>query len=193
MRSILALLLLARLAAAEPEFPLTEDSKPQPNVPKGTLLKDNYAAQEGSVFPGTGREYQIYLPHGFDKTKPAPFMVFQDGVIYQAPVAFDNRSAKKDIPRLVGIFIKPGVVPAANDNALPRFNRSYEYDSVTDTYSRFLLDEFLPAIEAKHGIQLSADPNQAAIAGNSSGGICAFMAAWHRPDRFRRAFTGVGT
>ena len=193
MRSILALLLLARLAAAEPEFPLTEDSKPQPNVPKGTLLKDNYAAQEGSVFPGTGREYQIYLPHGFDKTKPAPFMVFQDGVIYQAPVVFDNLIAKKDIPPLVGIFIKPGVVPAANDNALPRFNRSYEYDSVTDTYSRFLLDEFLPAIEAKHGIQLSADPNQAAIAGNSSGGICAFMAAWHRHDRFRRVFTGVGT
>ncbi|MCX6851003.1 MAG: SMP-30/gluconolactonase/LRE family protein, partial [Verrucomicrobia bacterium] len=93
----------------------------------------------------------------------------------------------------VGIFIKPGVVPAANDKALPRFNRSYEYDSITPTYSQFLLDEFLPAIEKKHGIQLSTDPNHAAISGNSSGGICAFMVAWHRPDRFRRVFTGVGT
>ena len=194
MRFILASLLLSLTAfTAEPEFPLTEDSKPQPSVPKGTLLKENYTAKEGSLFPGTQREYQIYLPAGFDKTKPAAFMVFQDGVIYQAPVVFDNLIAKKDIPPLVGIFIKPGVVPAANDKALPRFNRSYEYDSITPTYSQFLLDEFLPAIEKKHGIQLSTDPNHAAISGNSSGGICAFMVAWHRPDRFRRVFTGVGT
>ncbi|MEN3943863.1 alpha/beta hydrolase-fold protein [Prosthecobacter sp. SYSU 5D2] len=160
---------------------------------QGTLIKDSYTANEGSVFPGTGREYQIYLPAGFDKSRPAHFMVFQDGVIYKAPVVFDNLIAKKDIPPLVGIFIKPGVVPAANDNALPRFNRSYEYDSITDTYSTFLIDEFLPAIEKKHGLQLSRDPNHAAISGNSSGGICAFMVAWHRPDRFRRVFTGVGT
>ncbi len=56
-------------------------------------------------------------------------MVFQDGVIYQAPVVFDNLIATKDIPPLVGIFIKPGTVFAANDNALPRFNHSYECDS----------------------------------------------------------------
>lgn len=194
MRFILASLLFSLTAfTAEPEFPLTEDSKPQPSVPKGTLIKDSYIAKEASLFPGTQREYQIYLPAGFDKTKPAAFMVFQDGLIYQAPVVFDNLIAKKDIPPLVGIFIKPGVVPAANDKALPRFNRSYEYDSITPTYSQFLLDEFLPAIEKKHGIQLSTDPNRAAISGNSSGGICAFMVAWHRPDRFRRVFTGVGT
>jgi gluconolactonase len=171
-------------------------SPPTPSrshVPKGTMLKDTYTAKEGSVFPGTQREYQIYLPAGHRQNQPAAFMVFQDGVIYQAPVVFDNLIAKKDIPPLVGIFIKPGVVPAANDNALPRFNRSYEYDSITPTYSQFLIDEFLPAIEAKHGLKLSTDPNHAAISGNSSGGICAFMVAWHRPDRFRRVFTGVGT
>ena len=120
-------------------------------------------------------------------------MVFQDGVIYQAPVVFDNLIAKGDIPPLVGLFIKPGVVPAANENALPRFNRSFEYDSVTPLYSRFLIEEFLPAVEAEHGIRFSTNPNEAAISGNSSGGICAFMVAWHRPDRFRRVFTGVGT
>lgn len=194
MRPILTFLVTAHLAfAAEPDFPLTADSKPQPGVPKGTIIKDSYASKEGSVFPGTQREYQIYLPSGHDKAKPAAFMVFQDGVIYQAPVVFDNLIAKKDIPPLVGLFIKPGVVPSVNENALPRFNRSYEYDSITPSYSQFLIDEFLPAIEAKHGLKLSTDPNHAAISGNSSGGICAFMAAWHRPDRFRRVFTGVGT
>jgi len=191
--SLLCLIPIGLAFAAEPEFPLTPDSKPQPGIAKGELVKDSYTAPQDSVFPGTVREYQVYLPAGFDKTQPAAFMVFQDGVIYQAPVVFDNLIAKKDIPPLVGIFIKPGVVPAAHDNALPRFNRSYEYDSITDTYSRFLIDEFLPALEAKHGIKLNTDPNQAAISGNSSGGICAFMTAWHRPDRFRRVFTGVGT
>jgi gluconolactonase len=185
---------LGTLAGAqEPEFPLTADSKPQAAVAKGLLIKDQYVAREGSVFPGTEREYQLYLPAGFDKTKPTTFMVFQDGVIYQAPVVFDNLIAKGDIPPLVGVFIKPGVVPAANENALPRFNRSFEYDSVTPTYSQFLIEEFLPALEAKHGITFSTNPNEAAISGNSSGGICAFMVAWHRPDRFRRVFTGVGT
>ncbi|GEP43336.1 SMP-30/gluconolactonase/LRE family protein [Brevifollis gellanilyticus] len=190
---LLPLFLLSIAIAAEPEFPLTADSQPQAGVPKGTMLKDSYKARDGSVFPGTEREYQIYLPAGHDKTKPAAFMVFQDGVIYQAPVVFDNLIARKDMPPLVGIFIKPGVVPAANENALPRYNRSYEYDSITPTYSEFLIDEFLPAIESKHGLKLSTDPNQSAISGNSSGGICAFMVAWHRPDRFRRVFTGVGT
>ncbi len=193
MKVALFSLLTVAALAAEPEFPLTADSQPQPGVAKGTLFKGSYTAHNDSVFPGTVRDYQLYLPAGFDKTQPTPFMVFQDGVIYQAPVVFDNLIAQKVIPPLVGIFIKPGVVPAANDNALPRFNRSYEYDSVTDTYSRFLIDEFLPALEAEHGLQFSTDPNQAAIAGNSSGGICAFMTAWHRPDRFRRVFTGVGT
>jgi enterochelin esterase-like enzyme len=189
---LLPLLLLAS-HAAEPDFPLTADSQPQASVPKGELITGSYTVRDGSVFPGTVREYQIYLPAGLDKTQPAAFMVFQDGVIYQGPVVFDNLIAKKDIPPLVGIFIKPGIVPAANDNALPRFNRSYEYDSITPTYSDFLINEFLPAIESKHGLTLSTDPNHAAISGNSSGGICAFMVAWHRPDRFHRIFTGVGT
>ena len=189
---VLLLLLTPRVEAAEPEFPLTADSKPQPDVPKGGLIKDTYTSDK-TIFPGTQREYQIYIPNGLDRTKPAAFMVFQDGVIYQAPVVFDNLIAKSDIPPLVGVFIKPGVVPAANENALPRYNRSYEYDSITDNYSRFLIEEFLPALEAKHGIKLSTDPNDAAISGNSSGGIAAFMVAWHRPDRFRRVFTGVGT
>ncbi len=194
MRATLLLPFLAlRFAVAEPEFPLTADSKPQTGAPKGSLIEDVHIARADSVFPGTERAVKIYLPPGFDREREWPFMVFQDGVIYQAPVVFDNLIHKKDIPPLVGIFIKPGVVPAANDNALPRFNRSYEYDSVTDTYSHFLIDELLPALEAKYGLKLSADPNQAAIAGNSSGGICAFMVAWHRPDRFRRVFTGVGT
>ncbi len=201
LRRIAATLLLSLVSTlgvpitsrAADDYKPGPDSLVQAGVPKGELIKGTYTAAANSVFPGTVRDYTVYLPPGLDKSKPSPFMVFQDGVIYQAPTVFDNLIAKKEIPPLIGIFIKPGVVPAANDNALPRFNRSYEYDSVTDTFSRFLIGEILPAISKTHGLSLSTDPNDAAISGNSSGGICAFMVAWHRPDRFRRVFTGVGT
>jgi hypothetical protein len=118
MRRLLFLpFLLLAAHAAEPDFPLTADSQPQATVPKGEIIKGSYTARDGSVFPGTERDYQIYLPAGLDKTQPSAFMVFQDGVIYQAPVVFDNLIARKEIPPLVGIFIKPGIVPAANDAA----------------------------------------------------------------------------
>lgn len=69
LRLILTFFLLAQLAfAAEPEFLLTADSKAQPEVPKGTMINDTYTAMEGSVFPGTQREYQICLPAGLDQS-----------------------------------------------------------------------------------------------------------------------------
>lgn len=167
------------------------DSQPQAGVAKGELIKDVF--DNSQVYPGTSREVTIYIPAGLDRSKPAPIMVFQDGIIYQAPAVFDNLIARKEIPPLIGIFITPGVLAAVGDNALPRFNRSFEYDSVTDDYSRFLLTELLPALQVKHGLHFSEDPGARAIAGSSSGGICAFMVAWHRPDQFQRVFTNVGT
>jgi hypothetical protein len=72
-------------------------------------------------------------------------------------------------------------------------NRSVEYDSVSDDYARFLLEEMLPHVAKTHGLNLSNDPNDRAIAGNSSGAIGAFAAAWQRPDAFRRVFSAIGT
>lgn len=198
MKRTLLISLLAATAALQAqqnsdELPLTADSKPQPDVPKGELIKTVHKADAKSLFPGTERDVTLYVPAGLDKTKPAAFMVFQDGVIYQAPVVLDNLIHQKAIPPLVGVFIRPGVVPAANENALPRFNRSLEYDAVNGDYAAFLIQELLPALEKQYGIKFSTDGNDAAIAGSSSGGIAAWMAAWHRPDRFRRVFTSVGT
>lgn len=193
LRLIIMMFFATALLQAADDYSLTEDSKVHEGVPKGELIKADYVADEKSVFPGTGREYQLYIPAGLDRKKPAPYMVFQDGVLYNAPVVLDNLIAKKEIPAMIGIFIKPGVLPAAKPDALPRFNRSYEYDSVNDNYVRFLTKEFLPDIARKHELKLSKDANDHAIAGSSSGGIAAFVAAWERPDAFRRIFTSIGT
>jgi sugar lactone lactonase YvrE len=120
-------------------------------------------------------------------------MVFQDGLQYNAPGVFDALIHEKAIPPMVGVFVMHGRVRAPSAEALDRMNRSYEYDSVTGEYAKFLLDELLPHVASAHSLTLSADPNDRAIAGNSSGAIAAFTAAWQRPDGFRRVFSAIGT
>jgi sugar lactone lactonase YvrE len=120
-------------------------------------------------------------------------MVFQDGIQYSAPVVFDNLIHKKEIPPLIGIFVMHGRVKGSSTNSLDRFNRSYEYDGLGPNYANFLLDELLPRIVAEQKLNLSTNGNDHAIAGASSGAICAFTAAWERPDAFRRVFSSIGT
>jgi enterochelin esterase-like enzyme len=62
---------------------------------------------------------------------------------------------------------------------------------LTDQYTRFLLEEILPAVGAKY--RLTDDPEGRAICGISSGGICAWTVAWERPDKFRKVLTHVGS
>jgi gluconolactonase len=167
------------------------DSKVQAGVPAGEVVKGEF--DQSKVYPGTWREYWVYIPKQLDRSKPAPVMVFQDGLQYNAPVVFDNLIHKKAVPPMVGVFVMHGRVKAPAADALDRMNRSFEYDAVSDDYARFLIDEMLPYVAKTHGLTLSSDPNDRAIAGNSSGAIAAFVAAWQRPDAFRRVFSGIGT
>ena len=167
------------------------DSQVQPGVPVGDVIKGEFAASK--VYPGTWREYWVYIPKQLDRAKPAPVMVFQDGLQYAAPVVFDNLIHQKAIPPMVGVFVMHGRVRAPTADALDRMNRSFEYDAVSGDYAKFLLDEMLPHVASAHGVTLSTDPNDRGIAGNSSGAIAAFTAAWQRPDAFRRVFSAIGT
>ena len=186
------------LQPAAEEYAVHPDSLQKPSVPEGTISKGTW--ENSKVFPGTVRDYWIYVPKQYDGSKPAALMVFQDGGGYvkrnggaNVPNVFDNLIHSGEMPITIGLFINPGVVPAKTEDSQARFNRSYEYDSVDDRYSRFLIEEFLPMIEAEHKLKLSQDPNDRGLCGSSSGGICAFNVAWQRPDVFRRVFTTVGT
>jgi len=138
------------------------------------------------------------VPKQYDPAKPACLFVNQDGIQFNAPAVFDELIHKKEMPVVIGVFVRPGEVPAINDKALIRYNRSYEYDGLGDNYARFLLEELLPDVEKKstkdgRAIKLSKDGNDRAIGGSSSGAVCAFTAAWERPDAFRRVFSAIGT
>lgn len=147
------------------------------------------------IFPGTVRNYWLYVPAEYDAAKPACVMIVQDGLNraqeWKLPEALDALIAAGEVPVTIGVFVDPGVVPAANDNAQPRFNRSFEYDSLGDRYARFLIEELLPEVGKKY--KLSDSPDNRLIAGASSGGICALNAAWERPDAFRRVLSTIGT
>ena len=165
-------------------------------VPRGEVL--HFAFDRSQVFPGTVRDYWIYVPRQYDPAKPACLHVNQDGIQYNAPAVFDELIHKKEMPITIGVFVMHGRVKALSPGALDRFNRSYEYDGLGDGYARFLLDELLPEVERKttadgRPIRLSRDPNDRAIGGSSSGAVCAFTAAWERPDAFRRVFSAIGT
>jgi enterochelin esterase-like enzyme len=161
------------------------DSREQPGVPKGTVRQ--MPPWESQIFKGTRRDWWVYVPAQYRAETPAAVMVFQDGNGPRAwvPTVFDNLIAKRDMPVTVAIFIEPGGRAAARDN------RSVEYDSLSDLYARFLLEEILPEVEKT--VKLRHDAASRAIAGQSSGGICAFTVAWERPDEFSKVISWTGS
>lgn len=186
---------LAPLSGQPPvEYALGPESQPQEGVPKGTITKHELAP--GKFYPGTPHTYQIYVPAQYDASRATPFMVFMDGNSYagdgiRIPVVFDNLIAKKDIPPMIGIFVNPGVLPALTEQSQNRYARNVEYETLTPRFANFLADELIPEVGKRYN--LSKDPSDRGVAGSSSGAIAAFVAAWERPDQFRRVLTLIGS
>jgi len=147
------------------------------------------------VYPGTVRNYWVYVPKQYQASSPACLLVVQDGLGratgWRLPQVMDSLIAAHRIPVMIGVFVDPGSVPAAQEGAFPRYNRSLEYDGLGDRYATFLINELMPAVEKSYSIR--KDPDSRAIAGASSGAICAFNVAWERPDQFRRVLSTIGT
>jgi gluconolactonase len=91
------------------------------------------------------------------------------------PVVLDNLIAKHEVPPMIGIFVDPGVLPAVSTEVLNRFERVFEYDSLSNRYSRFLLEELIPAVAKEYN--LSANPDDRGIAATSTG-VCGLL--WWR-------------
>ncbi len=194
LAATLGLLIQPSLRAQSQEsYPIHPDSKVKNGVPQGKI--EGPFPFKSQVFPGTERDYWLYIPSQYTPQKPACVSIIQDGLNrargWKLPTVFDNLIHSKEMPVTIGVFINPGVVPAPTEEAQPRFNRSYEYDALGDQYARFLLEELLP--EVSQSYNLSKDPNDRLIGGASSGAICAFNAAWERPDAFRRVLSTIGT
>jgi enterochelin esterase-like enzyme len=163
------------------------DSYPRPGVPKGTLSEKKTIVSK--IYDGSTADYWVYVSPGVDPSKPAPLMVWQDGaglVGENASIRLftvtENLVAQKLIPPMIYVMIAPGS---------GRGMRSIQYDTVSDKYGHYLLDEVLPEVEKTY--KLRADGYSRAIAGESSGAICAFNTAWDFPDKFSRVLSTIGS
>jgi sugar lactone lactonase YvrE/enterochelin esterase-like enzyme len=205
MRSIVVSILVAvvafRAPANQPPPPAADyrpgpDSQRQPGVPTGKTFQ--FTFDQSKIFPGTSRTITVYVPAPYRADQPACVYIGLDSLGFGAPVVFDNLIHKKEMPAVIGIGVSAGQVSSIRPPTNPRFNRSFEFDSLDDRLARFLIEEILPEVERRRTpdglpIRLSKDPNDRCVGGGSTGGIGAFTLAWERPDAFRRVFTAIGT
>ena len=174
------------------------EAHPGPDVPRGAL-REFPGWDDTRVYAGTVRDVWVYAPAQLDRSVAPALMVFQDGRMYldptgpvRATAVLDSLIHAGELPPTVAVFVMPGRRPGMTDEEAT-LNRSIEYDSVTPTYARFLLDDLLPFAESEAGVQFARDPARRLICGISSGGICAFNAAWHDPSAFGRVLSHVGS
>lgn len=176
-------------------YTLGPDSEEQAGTPRGTVTQYHWTSQH--IYPGTSRDYWVYVPQQYDGVQPACLMVFQDGGTQyltpsiQVPFVFDNLIHKGEMPITIGLFVNPGDTGPGMPIYGGDDNRSVEYDLLGDQYARFLIEELIP--ELKQHYTITDDPAGRAICGISSGGICAFTVAWERPDAFAKVVSHCGS
>ena len=166
------------------------DSYARPGVPHGKVSEKQTIVSK--IYDGMKSDYWVYASPGVDPAVPSALMVWQDGQgligDYSRSRLFtvtENLVAQKLLPPIVHVMISPGQSPDG------RAMRSIEYDTVSDRYPRFLMEEVLPEVEKTY--KLRPDGYSRAIGGESSGGICAFNVAWLIPDKFSRVHSAVGS
>jgi enterochelin esterase family protein len=186
--TFMVLFLTFAVEAGGQEYKLKEDSLPQEGVPKGKVTK--HVWDSSKIYPGTTRDYWVYVPAQYDASKPACVMIFQDGQVFideegpvNIPVVFDNLIHKQEMPVTIAIMINLGTKDGKSQRRL-------EYGTVSDTYARFLLEEIIP--EVGKNFNLVDDREGRAIAGSSAGGICSYIVGWERNDAFSKVVSFIG-
>lgn len=167
------------------------DSYPKPGVPQGKLSEKHTITSK--IYDGMKADFWYYAAPGVDPSVPAPLMVWQDGQNltsgdlskYRLFTVTENLVAQKLLPPLVHVLIAPGFAPDG------KAMRSIEYDTVSDRYNHFLLEEVLPEVEKAY--KLRPDGYSRGIAGESSGGICSLNSAWFNPEKFARVHSTIGS
>jgi len=177
-------------------YKLGELSSRKKTVPVGNIIKKTHVSKK--IYPGVKRDYWVYVPSQYNETTDASLVIFQDGELYlyggdvKPDIVFDNLIHSGDMPITIGLFLNPGDKLVGNPTHWKEDdNRSYEYDTMNDLYARFLIEEMFPLLKKDYNI--SSKPEDVAIIGISSGGICAFNAAWHRPDVFGKVVSHCGS
>ena len=162
-------------------------------MPRGQLSEKKTLTS--TIYPGMSANYWVYTNPGVDPTRATPVMVWQDGetivgnqdlVRLRLQIVSDNLVAKKLIPPMVHVLIQPGT-GGTEGQAM----RSIQYDTVSERYGKYVLEGILPDVEKTYKIR--PDAYSRAVAGASSGAICAFNVAWYHSEKFSRVLSHIGS
>ena len=196
---------LGPAAAEETEFTIgpdyadAQETKEQPGVPQGKVVEFTMDSKDSKIYPGIAknqpgtvpyqRKVAVYVPAQYQPGTAAPFIVAQDGLGYRGvlPTVLDHMIHQKRLPVMIAIMINSGGGDSLGSQ------RGLEYDTVSDTYTKFIEQEVLPKISKNYQITFTKNPEGRAAMGGSSGGAAAFTMAWFSPDLYRRVLTYSGT
>ena len=161
----------------------------KPGVPQGKLSAK--MQHTSAIYDGMVADYWIYTPPQYSAGTPAAVMFWTDGEVHiirdsgsRAQNVWDNLAHEKKIPLMIQVLVSPGLKGATR-------LRSVQYDSVDDRFARYVLEEILPEVGKTHNLR--KDGYSRAIAGDSSGAICALNAAWWRTSDFARVLLRIGS
>jgi enterochelin esterase-like enzyme len=182
------------VVAPDDQYQLGPDSQIQLGVPQGAVREVTFPPSK--IYPGYTHRAWLYIPAKYSGQAPIALMVFQDGGTFvsrdgpwRVPTVLDNLIQRRELPMMAAVFVEPG--RSEHDDGPASEQRSFEYDTLSGQYAQFLLTEVLPEIGKT--VRITDDALGRGIAGLSSGGICAFTAAWQRPDDFSKVFSAIGS
>jgi enterochelin esterase family protein len=185
------------------------------DIPKGTVIEFTMNSGDSKIYPGIARDANtfgtvdpndpaklvvttshpapytrrvaVYVPKQYVAGTVAPFIVGADGPDALLFAALDTVIAQHKVPPMIAISIGNGGGDAQGSE------RGLEYDTMSGVYAEFVEKEVLPLVEAQAHVKLTKDPDGRATMGGSSGGSCALIMAWYRPELYHRVLTYSGT
>ncbi|HEX6325544.1 MAG TPA: alpha/beta hydrolase-fold protein, partial [Jiangellaceae bacterium] len=170
--------IVVRVTGTRHDEPTYQVHQPLPNTQEVPITTPTVSGKPGQA--PTGLSCDLYPLISSHSTWTDPRGPVSTGEM-RAAIVLDNLVHRGEMPVTLGVFVDPGR-PG---------NRNLEYDAFDDRYANFLLTEIIPEVENRFAV--ANDPDQWAICGGSSGGNCALTVAWHRPDRFRRIVSFLGS
>ncbi len=184
-------------------------------VPQGTVTEFTMNSSDSKIYPGIARDpntfgtvdpsdpaklivttshpapytrkVAVYVPKQYIPGSIAPFLVGTDGPDVRLFSALDNLIAQHKVPVMIAVSIANGGGDAQGSQ------RGLEYDTMSGVFAEFVEQEVLPQVESRTHVKLTKDPDGRAAMGYSSGGACALIMAWYRPDLYHRVLTYSGT
>ena len=141
--------------------------------------------------PGTKFAFQAWAPDGL-RTNAAVYLLMELPVELAQAKLSEMMSAGSIPPGLI-VWNNPGNLPMKVRGAATRWMRASEYDQPGTEFPNFLVEELVPAAAKALDVEISPSPEMHFVTGGSSGGICAWNAAWHRNDFFRRVYLASPT